>query len=100
MVNMLSSRDVQKRVAQSLKSARLSANLTQQGLASRAGVSLGSLKRFEREGEISLKSLVLLAFALRMEDEISALFQPNTAVSLDSLLEQSKISQRQRGRKA
>lgn len=100
MVNILSVLDVQKKVAQALKSARLSANLTQEGLASRAGVSLGSLKRFEREGEISLKGLVRLAFALHMEDEIGALFQPKQSSSLDALLKQSKTSQRQRGRKS
>ena len=100
MVNILSTIDVQQRVAQRLKEARLSANLTQQGLASRAGVSLGSLKRFERDGEISLKGLVQLAFALRMEGEIAALFQQKPSASLDSLLEQSKSSQRQRGRKS
>lgn len=97
---MLSIDDIQGKVAQGLKNARLSANLTQQGLASRAGVSLGSLKRFERDGEISLKNLVRLAFALRREDEFSALFQPKQSASLDTLLEQSKVSQRQRGRKS
>jgi transcriptional regulator with XRE-family HTH domain len=91
---------VQKNLAQGLRNARLSANLTQQGLALRAGVSLGSLKRFEREGEISLKGLVRLAFALRREDEFGVLFQPKTSASLDALLEQSKVSQRQRGRKS
>lgn len=100
MVNILSTKDMQYGVAQRLKYARLSANLTQQGLASRAGVSLGSLKRFERNGEISLKSLVQLAFALRLESDISALFHPKTSASLDSLLEHAKDSQRQRGRKS
>ncbi len=97
---MLSIIDIQKGLAQRLKSVRLSANLTQQGLATRAGVSLGSLKRFERNGEISLQSLVRIAFALRMEDELGALFQPKPTSSLDSLLEQSKTSKRQRGRKS
>ncbi|MBI9079563.1 MAG: helix-turn-helix transcriptional regulator [Pseudodesulfovibrio sp.] len=100
MVNILSPEDIQIKVAQRVKSARLTANFTQQGLALRAGVSLGSLKRFEGEGEISLKNLIRLAFALRLEDEIGALFQPKPSASLDTLLDQSKISQRQRGRKS
>ncbi len=99
MVNIVTPKEVQQKVSQRLKSARLSADLTQQGLATRSGVSLGSLKRFERDGEISLKSLVRLAFALRMEDEIGALFQPKSGTSLDSLLKRSKVLQRQRGRK-
>ena len=37
---------------------------TQSELASRSGVSLGSLKRFERFGHISLESLLKLALVL------------------------------------
>jgi transcriptional regulator with XRE-family HTH domain len=78
----------------------LAANLTQQGLAERAGVSLGSLKRFEREGEVSLKNLVKLAFALRLEDDFEKIFQPREEASLDTLLEQTLSRTRQRGRKS
>ena len=37
---------------------------TQPELSSRSGVSLGSLKRFENSGQISLESLLKLAFIL------------------------------------
>ena len=37
---------------------------TQTECATRSGVSLGSLKRFERTGQISLESLLKLAFVL------------------------------------
>ena len=37
---------------------------TQLELSSRSGVSLGSLKRFESSGQISLESLLKLAFVL------------------------------------
>lgn len=100
MVSILSAGDVQDSLTKRLRSARLAANLTQQGLAERAGVSLGSLKRFEREGEISLKSLVKLAFALRLEDGFEKLFQPREKASLDTLLEQTLAKSRQRGRKS
>jgi transcriptional regulator with XRE-family HTH domain len=99
MVSILSTKDIQRIIAQRLKEARLSANLTQQGLASRSGVSLGSLKRFEGEGEISLKGLVSLAFALRMEDDFITLFEPKRSESLDSMLSKAAASRRQRGRK-
>jgi transcriptional regulator with XRE-family HTH domain len=100
MVNILSVDDVQVSLAKRLRRVRLDANLTQHGLAERAGVSLGSLKRFEREGEISLKSLVKLAFALRWEDDFEKLFQPREKASLDTLLEQTLPKTRQRGRKS
>lgn len=100
MVNMLSAVDVQDGLAKRLRNARLAANLTQQGLAERAGVSLGSLKRFEREGEVSLKNLVKLAFALRLEDDFEKIFQPREEASLDTLLEQTLSKTRQRGCRA
>jgi transcriptional regulator with XRE-family HTH domain len=100
MVNILSTKDIQLTIARRLKEARLSANLTQLSLSLRAGISLGSLKRFERSGEISFKGLVQLAFALRREDDIASLFLPQQKASLDTLLEQAKNTQRQRGRKS
>ena len=100
MVAILSPRDIQTNIAKRLKKVRLAADLTQQGLATRSGVSLGSLKRFEHDGEISLKSLVKLAFALRMEGELNELFQLRQETSLDSILNQAKTDGRQRGRKS
>ena len=43
---------------------RKALDYTQAELAARSGVSLGSLKRFERTGQISLESLLKLAFLL------------------------------------
>jgi transcriptional regulator with XRE-family HTH domain len=45
---------------------RLDKNPTQEGLAKRSGVSLGSLKRFESSGHISLESLLKLALVLEL----------------------------------
>jgi transcriptional regulator with XRE-family HTH domain len=48
--------------------------ISQKELAARSGVSLGSLKRFEQRGEISLQSFTKLAIALEVEGELEALF--------------------------
>ena len=56
--------EVMKDVALRVKSKRLALNLTQEGAALRSGVSLGSLKRFESTGQISLESLLKLAHAV------------------------------------
>lgn len=53
--------DIAKRMAQLRKRRKIS----QKELAVRSGVSLGSLKRFEQSGEISLQSLTKLAIALK-----------------------------------
>jgi len=51
------------------KQKRLSMDLTQSGLSTRSGVSLGSIKRFESIGYISLNSLLRLSLVLEcLED--------------------------------
>ena len=56
--------DLQKEMAKKLKSLRLSKNITQKTLHSMSGVTEISIKRFENSGEISLKALLRLAWAL------------------------------------
>lgn len=79
------------------KAARLAANLTQKGLADRAGVSLGSLKRFESTGAASLELVAKVAVALKMEDGLSCLFKPPSFASLDQAMESA--ASRKRGRR-
>ena len=55
------------------KQRRKALGYTQPELASRSGVSLGSLKRFERFGQISLESLLKLALVLKCLGEFGAL---------------------------
>ncbi len=45
-------------IAERFREVRLDQNITQEALAKHTGVSLGSLRRFESEGEISLKNLL------------------------------------------
>jgi transcriptional regulator with XRE-family HTH domain len=56
--------EVALELASDFRDRRIAANFTQQDLAERSGVTLASLKRFERTGNISLKSLLLLALPL------------------------------------
>ena len=57
-------RDVRHDLAKRFKTRRLALNLTQEGLAARAGVSWSSLKRFEHTGLIALEALLKLALVL------------------------------------
>jgi transcriptional regulator with XRE-family HTH domain len=50
--------DIIKELAEKHKVLRKQAGLTQHELAMRSGVSLGSVKRFEHTGQISLESLL------------------------------------------
>ena len=66
--------DICRDVALRAKGRRRSLGLTQSQLASKAGVSLGSLRRFEQTGEVSLHSLVRIATALDCQEDFDALF--------------------------
>ena len=81
-------------IKNSFKKRRLTLNLTQEGLANRSGVSLGSVKRFESSGEISLKSLLALASVLEcLNDFLSiALPQEREISSMDELLKKEALS--------
>lgn len=84
-------------IAARARAARLVAQLTQAGLAARAGISLGSLRRFETSGQIALESLVKLALALGRERDLETLFEAPPLASLDQLAR--PIAARQRGRR-
>ncbi len=90
IMQMLSQRGRQK---------RLELNLTQSGLASRAGISLGSLKRFEQTGQISLESLTKIALVLGEANSFDKLL--NTTLVLPSSLDEliAEPPTRLRGRK-
>jgi len=56
--------DIMIELRDKFKRRRKSLKLTQSQLSTRANVSLGSLKRFESSGQISLESLLKLALVL------------------------------------
>ena len=58
------------------KVLRKQAGFSQSELAQRSGVSLGSLKRFERTGQISLESLLKLTDVLNRLSDFEAILQP------------------------
>lgn len=93
---LYSAHDLKKMIAAQAKSRRLSLSLTQEGLATRSGVSLGTLKLFERTGKISLGSLLKLAIVLGTVDEFKSLFQVklDSYTSLEQLIKESKKSKR------
>ena len=65
--------EINNDIAQKIVRLRKRKKITQKKLAARSGVSLGSLKRFEQSGEISLQSLTKIAIALDVENEASCL---------------------------
>ena len=90
-----STQEVMQEIAARVKSIRLEQNLSQEGLSLRSGVSLGSLKRFERTGEISLKSLIEISVSLGVMEDFDKLFVKNT--NIESLFNKKELKIRKRG---
>ena len=74
--------DIANRMIQLRKRRKIS----QKELAVKSGVSLGSLKRFEQTGEISLQSFTKLAIALEVEGELENLFSEVPFDSIEEVL--------------
>ena len=58
------------------KTIRKQAGFSQSELAKRSGVSLGSLKRFETTGQISLESLLKLVEILNRLEDFDLILKP------------------------
>lgn len=89
-ISAQSPQELREQIAQQAKACRLELNLTQEGLARRSGVSLGTLKRFEHTGHISLESLLKLAVSLSQLEPFELVFKSplkQDNLSLDDILQ-------------
>lgn len=78
--------DVNRDVAKRMRERRKEKKLSQVQLSECSDVSLGSLKRFEQTGEISLTSLIKIAFVLGCEDDFEALFSKKGYSSIQEVI--------------
>ncbi len=86
-------RDVRIEIADKHKKLRKQKGLSQIDLAERSGVSLGSLKRFETKGKVSLESLLKLVFVLgRLSDFESVLKPDKNLKHIEKLFDSKKKS--------
>ncbi|WXU00574.1 MAG: hypothetical protein Ctma_1299 [Catillopecten margaritatus gill symbiont] len=91
----------QKQIAENLRLQRLQMNLTQEGLAKRAGVSLATLRKFEQQGVISLESFLKLQMSLgKLADILKATEIKKTEfTSIDEVLKKDKPTRKRGSRK-
>lgn len=101
ITELLNYYEIAEKIASDVKELRLRENLTQQALANKSGVSLGSLKRFESTCEISLKNLIQLALTLRVQSNLVNVFNIPEPQTIDEIIKEKNklIKRRQRGRK-
>ena len=83
-------KDINIEIAEAVKARRKEQKLSQERLSVKSGVSLGSIKRFERTGEISLTSLIRIAFALGCENDFSYLFNKRGYASIQEVIDEQQ----------
>lgn len=83
--------EIDNAIANRMVKLRKRRKITQKALAAKSGVSLGSIKRFEQSGEISLQSLTKLAIALDVEGELDTLFDSVPFQSIEEVINEQKL---------
>ena len=78
-------REIDQLIASRIRGIRKRRKITQKRLSEKSGVSLGSVKRFEQNGEISLISLTKIAIALEIEGELEDLFEEVPFLSIEEV---------------
>ena len=78
-------REIDQLIASRIRSIRKRRKISQKRLSEKSGVSLGSVKRFEQNGEISLFSLTKIAIALEIEGELEDLFEEVPFLSIEEV---------------
>ena len=85
------------KIASLVRAQRIENRLTQENLAQRSGVSLSTLRKFERTGLISLESFLKLATVLGiLENVINSLAAKKEYASIDEILEANKKTSSQK----
>lgn len=79
--------EVSRALSERVRKRRKERGFTQAQLARKAGMSLGSYKRFEQTGQIALASLIKVAFALGYEDDFEALFAKRGYASIQEVID-------------
>ena len=77
-------------LARRVRNIRKRKKITQSEMADMSGVSLGSIKRFENTGDISLKSLTKIAVALECQEEIRGMFTGVAYSSIEEVINEQK----------
>ena len=85
-LNQKTPNEIAKNLVEKIKQQRKKLKVSQQELAQKSGVSLGSIKRFETKYEISLQSFIKIAIALDLDGDFEKLFSTKTYTSIDEVI--------------
>ena len=84
---MMTPKELGMEIAANLKKLRKQRKLSQKALAEKAGLSYGSMKRFEQTGEISLESLLKIAIVLGETAPLESLFKSTEIKSIQEIID-------------
>ena len=93
-------REILQAIGERSRLLRLMRNLRQEELASRAGVGVATVRRFEKTGSASLETVIRIASALGVELSFEKLFEAPPYISIDEALARPKAAQRKRAPRA
>ena len=85
-LNQKTPNEFAKSLADKIKEHHKNLKISQEVLAQKSGVSLGSIKRFETKYEISLQSFIKIAIALDLDNDIENLFTQKTYNSISEVI--------------
>ena len=85
-LNRKTPNEIAKSLTEKIKEHRKKLKISQEVLAQKSGVSLGSIKRFETKYEISLQSFIKIAIALDLDSDIENLFTTKTYTSIEEII--------------
>lgn len=86
--------EINRLIASRVREIRKRRKLSQEKLSEKSGVSLGSVKRFESSGEISLISLTKIAIALDIEHDLENLFEDVPFESIEEIIYLQKLAKK------
>ena len=78
--------DIAKELVEKIKQNRKRLKISQVQLATKSGVSLGSIKWFESKYEISLNSFIKILIALNLEQDLENLFTQKNYNSINEVI--------------
>lgn len=77
-------------LAKRMQNIRKRRKISQARLSTLSGVSLGSIKRFETTGMISLLSLIKITMALDISNEIKEIFSDVPYLSIEEVIRENR----------
>ena len=87
--NKKTPKEINMLIAERIRKIRRRRKISQKRLSEKSGVSLGSVKRFENSGEISLISLTKIAVALELDGELERMFEDAPYLSIEEIINEN-----------